>query len=112
MGRLAPELPWGLGFGGGDLSNRRGPTAALPCRVILLLTNAFDLEDGFLTASNLEQVKGYLASAYPGQYAEVFPQIKNCSLEAELDTVSAGAGEVSGDGTLCAPPAPRPLQLC
>ncbi|KAF6101171.1 solute carrier family 6 member 20 [Phyllostomus discolor] len=61
-------------------------------KVILLLTNAFDLEDGFLTASNLEQVKGYLASTYPSQYNEVFPQIKNCSLEAELDTAVQGTG--------------------
>lgn len=58
------------------------------CRVSLLLTNTFDLEDGFLTASNLEQVKGYLASAYPSKYSEVFPHIKNCSLESELDTVT------------------------
>ncbi|KAM5315549.1 sodium- and chloride-dependent transporter XTRP3 [Glossophaga mutica] len=61
-------------------------------KVILLLTNSFDLEDGFLTASNLEQVKGYLASAYPGRYSEVFPQMKNCSLEAELDTAVQGTG--------------------
>ncbi|XP_054585742.1 sodium- and chloride-dependent transporter XTRP3 isoform X3 [Eptesicus fuscus] len=61
-------------------------------KVILLLTNSFDLEDGFLTASNLEQVKGYLASTYPGQYSKVFPLIKNCSLEAELDTAVQGTG--------------------
>lgn len=56
--------------------------------MILLLTNSFDLEDGFLTANNLEQVKDYLASAYPSKYSQVFPQIKNCSLESELETVS------------------------
>ncbi|XP_003794564.1 sodium- and chloride-dependent transporter XTRP3 isoform X2 [Otolemur garnettii] len=61
-------------------------------KVILLLTNSFDLEDGFLTASNLEQVKGYLASAYPSKYSEVFPLIKNCSLESELDTAVQGTG--------------------
>ncbi|XP_053455664.1 sodium- and chloride-dependent transporter XTRP3 [Nycticebus coucang] len=61
-------------------------------KVILLLTNSFDLEDGFLTASNLEQVKGYLASAYPSKYSEVFPHIKNCSLESELDTAVQGTG--------------------
>lgn len=60
--------------------------------MILLLTNSFDLEDGFLTASNLEQMKGYLASAFPSKYSEVFPQIKNCSLESELDTVSCWQG--------------------
>ena len=63
-------------------------TNCCACRVILLLTNSFDLEDGFLTANNLEQVKDYLASAYPSKYSEVFPQIKNCSLETELETVS------------------------
>ncbi|KAM9185828.1 sodium- and chloride-dependent transporter XTRP3 isoform 1-T1 [Dugong dugon] len=61
-------------------------------KVILLLTNSFDLEDGFLTASNLEQVKTYLASAYPSKYNEVFPQIKNCSLESELNTAVQGTG--------------------
>uniref|UniRef100_A0A2K5ELA4 Transporter n=1 Tax=Aotus nancymaae TaxID=37293 RepID=A0A2K5ELA4_AOTNA len=61
-------------------------------KVSLLLTNTFDLEDGFLTASNLEQVKGYLASAYPSKYSEVFPHIKNCSLESELDTAVQGTG--------------------
>lgn len=68
-------------------SRSRGSVSCSVRRVILLLTNSFDLEDGFLTASNLEQVKGYLASTYPGQYSKVFPLIKNCSLEAELDTV-------------------------
>ncbi|XP_044789811.2 sodium- and chloride-dependent transporter XTRP3 isoform X2 [Bubalus bubalis] len=61
-------------------------------KVILLLTNSFDLEDGFLTANNLEQVKDYLASAYPSKYSEVFPQIKNCSLETELETAVQGTG--------------------
>ncbi|XP_069416983.1 sodium- and chloride-dependent transporter XTRP3 isoform X1 [Ovis canadensis] len=61
-------------------------------KVILLLTNSFDLEDGFLTANNLEQVKDYLASAYPSKYSEVFPQIKNCSLESELETAVQGTG--------------------
>ena len=65
----------------------KGQSAALLCRVILLLTNSFNLEDGFLTVSNLEEVKSYLASAYPSKYSEVFPQIKNCSLESELETV-------------------------
>lgn len=69
-----------------------GPSGALLCRVILLLTNAFDLEDGFLTTSNLEQVKGYLASAFPDKYSEVLPQMKNCSLQSELATVRRGQG--------------------
>ncbi|XP_040596005.1 sodium- and chloride-dependent transporter XTRP3A isoform X2 [Mesocricetus auratus] len=61
-------------------------------KVILLLTNSFDLEDGFLTASNLEEVKDYLASTYPSKYSEVFPHIRNCSLESELDTAVQGTG--------------------
>ncbi|XP_068838645.1 sodium- and chloride-dependent transporter XTRP3 isoform X1 [Capricornis sumatraensis] len=61
-------------------------------KAILLLTNSFDLEDGFLTANNLEQVKDYLASAYPSKYSKVFPQIKNCSLESELETAVQGTG--------------------
>ncbi|KAH0510314.1 Sodium- and chloride-dependent transporter XTRP3 [Microtus ochrogaster] len=61
-------------------------------KVILLLTNSFDLEDGFLTASNLEEVKDYLASTYPSKYNEVFPHIRNCSLESELNTAVQGTG--------------------
>ncbi|KAM6160172.1 sodium- and chloride-dependent transporter XTRP3 [Erethizon dorsatum] len=61
-------------------------------KVILLLTNSFDLEDGFLTASNLEQMKGYLASTYPSKYSEVLPLMENCSLESELDTAVQGTG--------------------
>ncbi|XP_049997389.1 sodium- and chloride-dependent transporter XTRP3 isoform X4 [Alexandromys fortis] len=61
-------------------------------KVILLLTNSFDLEDGFLTASNLEEVKDYLASTYPSKYNDVFPQIRNCSLESELNTAVQGTG--------------------
>ncbi|CAH6777608.1 sodium- and chloride-dependent transporter XTRP3 [Phodopus roborovskii] len=61
-------------------------------KVILLLTNSFDLEDGFLTAINLEEVKNYLASTYPSKYSEVFPHISNCSLESELNTAVQGTG--------------------
>ncbi|XP_041533055.1 sodium- and chloride-dependent transporter XTRP3A-like [Microtus oregoni] len=61
-------------------------------KVILLLTNSFDLEDGFLTASNLEEVKDYLASTYPSKYSDVFPHIRNCSLESELNTAVQGTG--------------------
>ena len=61
--------------------------------MILLLTNSFELEDGFLTANNLEQVKDYLASTYPSKYNDLFPQIRNCSLESELNTVR-GLGRV------------------
>ncbi|KAH0510296.1 Sodium- and chloride-dependent transporter XTRP3B [Microtus ochrogaster] len=61
-------------------------------KVILLLTNSFDLEDGFLTASNLEEVKDYLASTYPSKYSDVFPHIRNCSLESDLNTAVQGTG--------------------
>ncbi|XP_035299986.1 sodium- and chloride-dependent transporter XTRP3 isoform X2 [Cricetulus griseus] len=61
-------------------------------KVILLLTNSFDLEDGFLTANNLEEVKDYLASTYPSKYSDVFPHIRNCSLESELNTAVQGTG--------------------
>lgn len=57
-------------------------------RVILLLLNAFDLEEGSLTADNLNEMKEYLMATYPQEYAQLSPQLKNCSLEAELDTVS------------------------
>lgn len=56
--------------------------------MILLLLNAFDLEEGSLTADNLNEMKDYLMATYPQEYAQLVPQIKNCSLEAELDTVS------------------------
>ncbi|XP_062980273.1 sodium- and chloride-dependent transporter XTRP3 isoform X1 [Elgaria multicarinata webbii] len=61
-------------------------------KVILLLTNYFDLEEGLLTIENLEDMKGFLASAHPSEYTELLPQIKNCSLEAELDTAVQGTG--------------------
>ncbi|ETE58144.1 Sodium- and chloride-dependent transporter XTRP3A, partial [Ophiophagus hannah] len=54
-------------------------------KMILRLTNVFDLKEGLLTTENLEDMKQYLASVYPGKYAEVLPQIKNCSLETELN---------------------------
>lgn len=54
----------------------------------MLLINAFDLEEGSLTMQNLDDMKSYLASAHPNEYTQLLPQIKNCSLEAELDTVS------------------------
>lgn len=58
------------------------------CRVILLLVNSFDLEEGSITQENFEDMKSFLASSHPGKFTELLPQIKNCSLEAELDTVS------------------------
>ena len=56
--------------------------------MILLLLNAFDLEEGSLTADNLNEMKDYLMVTHPQEYAQLSPQLKNCSLEAELDTVS------------------------
>ncbi|XP_059339356.1 sodium- and chloride-dependent transporter XTRP3 isoform X3 [Ammospiza nelsoni] len=61
-------------------------------KVILLLLNAFDLEEGSLTADNLNEMKDYLMATYPQEYAQLAPQIKNCSLEAELDTAVQGTG--------------------
>uniref|UniRef100_A0A5F9CLS6 Transporter n=1 Tax=Oryctolagus cuniculus TaxID=9986 RepID=A0A5F9CLS6_RABIT len=61
-------------------------------KVILLLINSFDLEDGSVTADNLEQVKSYLASTYPSEYSAIAPQIHNCSLESELNTAVQGTG--------------------
>ncbi|XP_042331391.1 sodium- and chloride-dependent transporter XTRP3 [Sceloporus undulatus] len=61
-------------------------------KVILLLTNFFDLEEGSLTMENLEDMKHVLASTHPREYADLLPQIKNCSLEAELDTAVQGTG--------------------
>ncbi|XP_032534360.1 sodium- and chloride-dependent transporter XTRP3 isoform X1 [Chiroxiphia lanceolata] len=61
-------------------------------KVILLLLNAFDLEEGSLTAENLSEKKDYLMATYPQEYAQLVPQIKNCSLEAELDTAVQGTG--------------------
>uniref|UniRef100_A0A8C3V1M5 Solute carrier family 6 member 20 n=1 Tax=Catharus ustulatus TaxID=91951 RepID=A0A8C3V1M5_CATUS len=61
-------------------------------KVILLLLNAFDLEEGSLTADNLNEMKDYLMATYPLEYAQLVPQIKNCSLEAELDTAVQGTG--------------------
>uniref|UniRef100_A0A669PFD0 Solute carrier family 6 member 20 n=1 Tax=Phasianus colchicus TaxID=9054 RepID=A0A669PFD0_PHACC len=61
-------------------------------KVILLLMNTFDLEEGSLTADNLSEMKDYLMAAHPQEYAQLLPQLKNCSLEAELDTAVQGTG--------------------
>ncbi|XP_074715631.1 sodium- and chloride-dependent transporter XTRP3 isoform X2 [Strix uralensis] len=61
-------------------------------KVILLLMNAFDLEEGSLTADNLSEMKDYLMATHPQEYAQLSPQLKNCSLEAELDTAVQGTG--------------------
>ncbi|XP_025056052.1 sodium- and chloride-dependent transporter XTRP3 isoform X2 [Alligator sinensis] len=61
-------------------------------KAMLLLTNAFDLEEGFLTADNLNHMKEQLMATHPNEYVELLPQIKNCSLEAELDTAVQGTG--------------------
>ncbi|XP_006262015.1 sodium- and chloride-dependent transporter XTRP3 [Alligator mississippiensis] len=61
-------------------------------KAMLLLTNAFDLEEGFLTADNLNHMKEQLMATHPNDYVELLPQIKNCSLEAELDTAVQGTG--------------------
>ncbi|NXC43247.1 S6A20 protein, partial [Penelope pileata] len=61
-------------------------------KVILLLMNTFDLEEGSLTADNLSEMKEYLMAAHPQEYTQLLPQLKNCSLEAELDTAVQGTG--------------------
>ncbi|KAM4658352.1 sodium- and chloride-dependent transporter XTRP3 isoform 1-T1 [Amazona ochrocephala] len=61
-------------------------------KVILLLMNTFDLEEGSLTADNLSEMKDYLMATHPQEYAHLSPQLKNCSLEAELDTAVQGTG--------------------
>ncbi|KFV04965.1 Sodium- and chloride-dependent transporter XTRP3, partial [Pterocles gutturalis] len=60
--------------------------------VILLLMNTFDLEEGSLTAENLTEMKDYLMATRPQEYTQLSPQLKNCSLEAELDTAVQGTG--------------------
>ncbi|XP_078544289.1 sodium- and chloride-dependent transporter XTRP3 isoform X2 [Lissotriton helveticus] len=61
-------------------------------KVMLLLTNTFDLEEDAITPDNLDDMKSYLNTTYPQEYATIFPQIKNCSLESELDTAVQGTG--------------------
>ncbi|XP_032843810.1 sodium- and chloride-dependent transporter XTRP3 isoform X2 [Tyto alba] len=61
-------------------------------KVILLLMNAFDLEEGSVTADNLSDMKDYLMATHPQEYSQLLPQLKNCSLEAELDTAVQGTG--------------------
>ncbi|KAM8966561.1 sodium- and chloride-dependent transporter XTRP3 [Pelodytes ibericus] len=61
-------------------------------KVILLLTNTFDLEEGYVNPENLENVKIYLNETFHEQYTAIFPQIRNCSLETELSTAVQGTG--------------------
>ncbi|KAG8442681.1 hypothetical protein GDO86_011466 [Hymenochirus boettgeri] len=61
-------------------------------KVILLLTNTFDLEEGLITAENLDIMKSYLNTTFHQEYSAIFPEIKNCSLETELSTAVQGTG--------------------
>ncbi|KFR16170.1 Sodium- and chloride-dependent transporter XTRP3A, partial [Opisthocomus hoazin] len=61
-------------------------------KMILLLMNTFDLEEGSVTADNLSEMKGYLMATHPQEYAQLSPQLRNCSLQAELDTAVQGTG--------------------
>ncbi|KAM4687981.1 sodium- and chloride-dependent transporter XTRP3 [Discoglossus pictus] len=61
-------------------------------KVIFLLINTFDLEEGSITAENLEDVKTYLNATYHQEYIAVSTQIRNCSLETELSTAVQGTG--------------------
>ncbi|XP_053571764.1 sodium- and chloride-dependent transporter XTRP3 [Bombina bombina] len=61
-------------------------------KVILLLTNTFDLEEDTLTADNLEEMKSYLNTTFHEEYSAIVPQMRNCSLETELSTAVQGTG--------------------
>ncbi|NXS59200.1 S620A protein, partial [Brachypteracias leptosomus] len=74
------------------LNRQDPPFLVVSPRVILLLMNAFDLEEGSVTAENLSEVKDFLMATHPQDYAQLAPQLKNCSLEAELDTAVQGTG--------------------
>ncbi|KAM4706342.1 sodium- and chloride-dependent transporter XTRP3 isoform 2-T2 [Rhinophrynus dorsalis] len=61
-------------------------------KVILLLANTFDLEEGSINSENLENIKSYLNVTFHEEYSAILPQILNCSLETELSTAVQGTG--------------------
>uniref|UniRef100_A0A8C5QLZ5 Transporter n=1 Tax=Leptobrachium leishanense TaxID=445787 RepID=A0A8C5QLZ5_9ANUR len=61
-------------------------------KVILLLTNTFDLEEGYVNTNNLENMKIYLNETFHEEYSAILPSIANCSLENELSTAVQGTG--------------------
>ncbi|XP_063308096.1 sodium- and chloride-dependent transporter XTRP3-like isoform X2 [Pelobates fuscus] len=61
-------------------------------KVILLLSNTFDLEEGYIKADNLENMKIYLNETFHEEYSAIFHQIVDCNLETELSTAVQGTG--------------------
>ncbi|XP_043921460.1 sodium- and chloride-dependent transporter XTRP3 [Protopterus annectens] len=61
-------------------------------RMVLLLINTFDLKEGTVNVTNIDEWKLYLNSSFPDTYATIVPDIENCNLESELATAVQGTG--------------------
>ncbi|XP_069767428.1 sodium- and chloride-dependent transporter XTRP3A-like isoform X2 [Narcine bancroftii] len=61
-------------------------------RMILLLTNTFDVEESAITADTLDQWTTYLNSTAPDKFATISSQIEICDLQSHLDTAAEGTG--------------------
>ncbi|XP_055514639.1 sodium- and chloride-dependent transporter XTRP3-like [Leucoraja erinacea] len=61
-------------------------------RMILLLTNTFDLKENAITPDTLNMWEIYLNSTAPDKFATISTQIEICDLQSHLDTAAEGIG--------------------
>ncbi|XP_051871556.1 sodium- and chloride-dependent transporter XTRP3-like isoform X2 [Pristis pectinata] len=61
-------------------------------RMILLLTNTFDLEETAITSDTLDKWTAHLNSTAPDKFATISSQIETCDLQSHLDTAAEGTG--------------------
>ncbi|XP_067910411.1 sodium- and chloride-dependent transporter XTRP3A-like [Heterodontus francisci] len=61
-------------------------------RMMMLLTNTFDLEETAIKADTLDEWKLYLNATKPDKYAMISSQIEVCDLQSHLDTAAEGTG--------------------
>ncbi|XP_067857938.1 sodium- and chloride-dependent transporter XTRP3A-like isoform X2 [Heptranchias perlo] len=61
-------------------------------RMMLLLTNTFDLEEEAIRPDTLDEWKKFLNSTEPEMFAGISSQIEVCDLQSYLDTTAEGTG--------------------
>uniref|UniRef100_UPI00398E43AB sodium- and chloride-dependent transporter XTRP3A-like isoform X2 n=1 Tax=Pristiophorus japonicus TaxID=55135 RepID=UPI00398E43AB len=61
-------------------------------RMILLLTNTFDLEETAIKSDTLDEWIKYLNSTLPDKFSAISSQLEICDLQSHLDTAAEGTG--------------------
>ncbi|GCC29565.1 hypothetical protein chiPu_0008007 [Chiloscyllium punctatum] len=61
-------------------------------RMLLLLTNTFDLEETAVQTDTLDDWIIFLNSTQPNKFATIASQIEKCDLQSHLDTAAEGTG--------------------